>query len=149
MIPSPPRRVHARGAGFTLIEVMVVVAILAILAAFVIPQFMDRPGEARQVRARADIQAVVTALNLYKLDNFSYPATEQGLRALVEKPGGQPEAPNWRTGGYIDRVPRDPWGREYVYLNPGQHGAIDVYSLGADGRPGGEGENADVGNWSD
>ena len=156
MIPSLPPAVHARrhrrramGRGFTLIEVMVVVAILAILASVVVLQVMDRPGEARQAAARADIRTVVSALNLYRLDNYNYPSTEQGLQALSAQPAGQPEARNWRAGGYLDRLPTDPWQREYLYLNPGQHGAIDVYTLGADGRPGGEGENADIGNWSD
>jgi len=152
MIRTPPRTVHAcprRRAGFTLIEVMVVVAILAILASVVVLQVMDRPGEARQAAARADIKTIVNALNLYRLDNYAYPSTEQGLAALVSRPSGEPEARNWRAGGYLDRVPVDPWQREYLYLNPGQRGAFDVYTLGADGRPGGEGENADVGNWSD
>lgn len=144
MIVSTRRPVHA--AGFTLLEIMVVVVILGILAAFVVPRFMDRPGEARQVRAKQDVQAISTALNLYRLDNFGYPTTDQGLQALVSAPS---DVPNWRQGGYLDAVPRDPWGREYVYLNPGQHGEFDVYSLGADGRPGGEGENADVGNWTE
>jgi len=155
MIPSPPRPVHAalpvrtRASGFTLIEVMVVVAILAILASVVVLQVMDRPGEARQAAARADIATVVSALNLYRLDNYAYPSTEQGLQSLSAQPAGQPEARNWRAGGYLDRVPVDPWKREYLYLNPGQRGAIDVYTLGADGRPGGEGENADIGNWDE
>lgn len=150
MIRTPPRTVHARArAGFTLIEVMVVVAILAILASVVVLQVMDRPGEARQAAAKADIKTIVNALNLYRLDNYAYPSSEQGLAALVARPAGEPEARNWRAGGYLDRVPVDPWQREYLYLNPGQRGAFDVYSLGADGRPGGEGENADVGNWSD
>jgi general secretion pathway protein G len=152
MIRTLPRSVHAcrrPGAGFTLIEVMVVVAILAILASVVVLQVMDRPGEARQAAAQADIKTIVNALNLYRLDNYAYPSSEQGLAALVAQPSGEPEARNWRAGGYLDRVPVDPWQREYLYLNPGQRGAFDVYTLGADGRPGGEGENADVGNWSD
>jgi len=136
-----------RAAGFTLIEVLVVVVILAILAAVVVPRVMEHPGEARAVRAKSDLQAIVTALNTYKLDNFAYPSTEQGLRALVQKPSGQPEAPNWKKGGYLDNVPKDPWGREYLYLHPGMHGDIDVYTLGADGKSGGDGENADIGNW--
>lgn len=136
-----------RAGGFTLIEVMVVVVILAILAAVVVPKVMEKPGEARMKRAHADIAAIVTALNTYKLDNFNYPTTEQGLQALVQKPTGQPEAPNWAKGGYLDKTPKDPWNREYLYLRPGAHGDIDVYTLGADGRSGGEGENADIGNW--
>ncbi len=134
--------------GFTLIEIMVVVTIIAILIAIVAPRVMDQPDKAAAVRARADLQALVTALNLYKLDNFTYPSTDQGLQALVAKPGGQPEAPNWKAGGYMDRVPKDPWQRDYVFLSPGQHGEIDVYSLGRDGQPGGEGPAADVGNWT-
>jgi len=141
-----PNRAFAR--GFTLIEIMVVVTIIAILIAIVAPRVMDQPDKAAAVRARADLQALVTALNLYKLDNFTYPSTDQGLQALVTKPGGQPEAPNWKAGGYMDRVPKDPWQRDYVYLSPGQHGEIDVYSLGRDGQPGGEGPAADVGNWT-
>lgn len=138
---------RSRAAGFTLIEVMVVVVILAILAAVVVPKVMEKPGEARVKRAQAGITAIVTALNTYKLDNFNYPSTEQGLQALVSKPAGQSEAPNWAKGGYLDKMPKDPWGREYLYLHPGAHGDIDVYTLGADGRSGGDGENADIGNW--
>jgi general secretion pathway protein G len=137
-----------RVSGFTLIEVLVVVVILAILAAVVVPQVMQHPGEARIARAKADIQAIVTALNTYKLDNFNYPSTEQGLEALVAKPSGSPEAANWRKGGYLDRVPKDPWGRTYLYLQPGTHGEMDVYTLGADGKGGGDGENGDIGNWA-
>ncbi|WP_018233388.1 type II secretion system major pseudopilin GspG [Thioalkalivibrio thiocyanodenitrificans] len=134
--------------GFTLIEVMVVVVILGILAAIVVPRIMDRPDEARVTKARNDIRALESALNLYRLDNFRYPTTDQGLRALVERPGGQPEARNWRSGGYMDRLPTDPWGNHYQYVHPGRHGDIDIYSFGADGRPGGEGINAEIGNWN-
>jgi general secretion pathway protein G len=137
-----------QSAGFTLIEVMVVVAILGILAALVVPRIMDRPDEARIVKARNDIRVLSNQLDLYRLDNFVYPSTDQGLEALVSPPGGQPEAPNWKTGGYLDRLPSDPWGRPYQYLQPGQHGEFDLYSLGADGRPGGEGVNAEIGNWN-
>ena len=137
-----------RHRGFTLIEVMVVVVILSILAALVVPRIMDRPGQARIVKARQDIRAVESALNLYKLDNYAYPTTDQGLEALVSKPSGSPEPRNWRQGGYLDRVPKDPWGEPYRYLNPGVHGEFDLYSLGADNQAGGEGENADIGNWN-
>ena len=144
-IARQPGRRPAR--GFTLIEVLVVVVILGILAAVVVPRFFDKPGQARQARAKADINALVTALNLYRLDNFVYPSTDQGLQALVAKPAGAPEARNWKTGGYLERAQQDPWGRDYLYLSPGQHGEIDVYTLGLDGQPGGEGENEDIGNW--
>ncbi len=135
-------------AGFSLIEILVVVVIIGILAAVVVPRVMDEPDRAKVTRAQQDVQALVTALNMYRLDNHHYPSTEQGLEALVRRPSGQPEAANWRQGGYIDRMPRDPWGREYQYLNPGVHGEIDVWSFGANGMPGGEGINAEIGNWS-
>ncbi len=134
----------ARTGGFTLIEVMVVVVILGILAAIVVPRIMGRPEEARIVKAQQDIRALEAALNLYKLDNYDYPTTDQGLEALVEKPVSAPEPPRWKEGGYIDRLPRDPWQRPYQYLNPGTHGPIDIYSLGPDGQP----SDDDVGNWS-
>ncbi|GIX34452.1 MAG: type II secretion system protein G [Lysobacteraceae bacterium] len=146
--PRPPQP-WRRSAGFTLIEILVVVVILGILATVVVPRFLDKPDEARIARARADIQALTTALNLYRLDNFNYPSTEQGLQALVAPPSGTPAAPNWRKGGYIDRIPKDPWGGEYRYLSPGQRGEFDLYSLGADGQPGGEGAAADIGNWGE
>lgn len=134
--------------GFTLIEVMVVVVILGILAAVVVPRVMDRPDQARITKVQNDIRAMESALNLYRLDNFNYPTTEQGLRALVERPSGD-AARNWRNGGYIDRLQRDPWGNEYQYLQPGRDGRqFDIYSLGADGRPGGVDANADIGNWN-
>jgi general secretion pathway protein G len=133
--------------GFTLIEVMVVIVILGILAALIVPKIMSRPDEARIVAAKQDIGSIVQALKLYKLDNLGYPATEQGLQALVVKPTTAPIPPNWKPGGYLERLPKDPWGKDYLYLNPGQRGEIDVYSLGADGEPGGEGAGADVGNW--
>ena len=137
----------AKENGFTLIEIMVVVVILGILAGFVVPKIMDRPGQAQIVRAKADVHNIVSALNLYKLDNHRYPASDQGLSALVEQPSGNSGTNNWKQGGYLDRIPKDPWGEEYRYLNPGQKGTIDVYSLGADGQEGGEGINADIGNW--
>ncbi len=136
-----------RHSGFTLIEIMVVIVILGILASVVVPRIMDNPDKARVVKAKSDIRALEAALNLYRLDNFQYPSTDQGLRALVEKPGGSPEPRNYKDGGYIDRLPKDPWGNDYEYLNPGRHGDIDIYSLGADGQPGGEGIAADIGNW--
>ncbi len=135
--------------GFTLIEILIVVVILGILAAVVVPRVMDQPDKARVTKARQDIGALTTALNLYRLDNFVLPSTDQGLEALIRRPGGQPAAPNWKAGGYIERLPKDPWGREYQYLNPGAHGEMDVFSYGADGVPGGEGISADIGNWSD
>ena len=133
--------VPARAAGFTLIEVMVVVVILGILAAIIVPKVMDRPDAARITKAKSDLRAIESALNLYKLDNFHYPSTDQGLEALVEKPAGSPEARNWKANGYLDRLPKDPWGNEYQYLQPGQHSEIDIVSLGADGRAGGAGQN--------
>lgn len=147
--PLHANRETALARGFTLIEIMVVVTIIAILIAIVAPRVMDQPDKAAAVRARADIAAITTALNLYKLDNFTYPSTDQGLVALTAQPGGEPEAPNWKSGGYMDRLPKDPWQRDYVYLSPGQHGEIDVYTLGRDGQPGGDGPASDVGNWSD
>lgn len=135
-------------AGFTLIEVMVVVVILGILAAVVVPRIMDKPDEARITKARSDIRAIESALDLYRLDNFVYPSTDQGLEALVSKPAGSPEAKNWKAGGYLARMPTDPWGNPYQYLNPGSHGAVDIFSYGADARPGGEGPEADIGNWN-
>jgi general secretion pathway protein G len=140
---------HARHGGFTFIEIIVAIAILAILAALVVPQVVGRVDDAAVARAKSDVQSLTTALNLYKLDNYTYPSTEQGLEALVAKPAGQPDAPNWKAGGYVERLPKDPWQRDYQYLSPGQHGEIDVYSLGKDGRIGGEGADADIGNWTE
>jgi general secretion pathway protein G len=145
---SKPSRALRRAAGFTLIEVMVVVIILGVLAAIAVPRIMDRPDEARVTKAQHDIRALASALNLYRLDNYRYPTTDQGLEALVEKPVGSPEPRNWKDGGYLDRLPKDPWGNDYQYLSPGEHGEFDLYSLGADARPGGEGVDADIGNWT-
>ncbi|MBX2836494.1 MAG: type II secretion system major pseudopilin GspG [Gammaproteobacteria bacterium] len=137
----------SRQQGFTLIEIMVVVAIIAILGATVVPLIMDRPDQARVVRAKTDIAAMGEALELYKLDNFSYPSTEQGLQALVEKPSGDPEPQNWNSGGYIKKVNKDPWGRDYLYQSPGEGGDFDIISLGKDGAEGGEDFAADITNW--
>lgn len=131
--------------GFTLIEVMVVVVILSILATFIIPKIMGRPDEARVSKVRADLRSVSNALELYRLDNYRYPTTEQGLEALVKKPTIEPLPKNWQ--GYLDRAPEDAWGRAYLYLEPGEHGEYDLYSLGADGETGGEGVSRDIGNW--
>lgn len=131
-------------AGFTLVEVLVVVVILGILAAVVVPRVMSRPDDARAVRAAQDVAAIVAALDMYRLDNYAYPSSEQGLAALVTRPSA---ASGWREGGYLATLPRDPWDREYQYLNPGRHGEIDVWTQGADGKPGGEGIDGDIGNW--
>ena len=136
-----------RQSAFTLIEILVVVAILGILAAIVVPRVMDRPDEAKRIAARADIAALTQALKLYRLDNGFYPATDQGLAALVQKPASNPVPGNWKAGGYLDRLPRDPWGGDYQYLHPGVKGEIDVFSLGADRARGGEGSGADIGSW--
>ncbi|QEP44367.1 type II secretion system protein GspG [Ectothiorhodospiraceae bacterium BW-2] len=131
-------------SGFTLIEVMVVVVILGILAAVVVPRIMDNPDKARVTKAKQDIRALESALNLYKLDNFTYPTTDQGLEALVQPPS---EAKNWKQGGYMASIPKDPWGNDYLYLSPGIQGDIDIFSYGADGRAGGEGPAADIANY--
>jgi len=137
-----------RQAGFTLIEVLVVVVILGLLAALIVPRIMDRPDEARVVAAKSDISAILSALKLYRLDNGTYPTTEQGLQALVKKPTTGDVPPNWKQGGYLERLPKDPWGTDYQYLSPGVYGEIDIFSYGADRKPGGEGYAADIGNWS-
>lgn len=137
-----------RAAGFTLIEVMVVVVILGILAAIVVPRIMDRPDEARIIKVKQDIRVLQSALDLYKLDNYRYPTTDQGLEALVQKPATSPEPPRWKEGGYIDHLPKDPWGHPYQFLSPGQRGGLDIFSLGADGQLGGSGVDADIGNWN-
>jgi len=135
--------------GFTLIELMVVIVILGILAGLIIPRIMGRPEEARRMKARVQIESIETALKLYKLDNGSYPSTEQGLEALVEAPsvGQLPRA--WRDGGYLEkgRVPKDPWDSEFIYLSPGVNSDFDLISYGADGEPGGEDKDKDVNNW--
>lgn len=134
-------------AGFTLIEILVVIVILGILAALVVPRVLERPDEARVVAAKADIATILQALKLYRLDNQRYPTAEQGLAALVARPTAEPIPPNWKPNGYLDRLPSDPWGHPYQYLNPGLRGEIDVYSFGADGLPGGAGVDADIGSW--
>jgi len=136
-----------KNRGFTLLEVLVVVAILGILAALVVPRIMDRPDEAKRVAAKADIGALQQALKLYRLDNGFYPSTDQGLQALVQRPTTQPAPNNWKQGCYLERLPQDPWGGDYQYLSPGVHGEIDIFSFGADRARGGEGNNADIGNW--
>jgi len=135
-----------RQRGFTLIEVMVVIVILGILAALVVPKVMGRPDEARVIAAKQDISAILQALKLYKLDNRRYPTAEQGLTALVSKPAAAPVPDNWKS--YLDKLPLDPWGKPYQYLNPGLKGEVDVMSYGADGQTGGEGVDADIGSWN-
>ncbi|WP_338921498.1 type II secretion system major pseudopilin GspG [Pseudomonas silesiensis] len=147
-----PARKNAPAAqrGFTLIEIMVVVVIIGILGAIVVPQFMSRPDQAKATAARIDIQAISTALEMYRLDNFHYPSTQQGLDALVKRPSGTPTARAWNPQGYLKSLPVDPWGAPYQYLNPGVRsvdGNFDLYSLGSDGMAGGEAHAADIGNW--
>lgn len=132
--------------GFSLIEIMVVVVILGILAALVVPKIISRPDEARVVKAKQDVLAIQNALELYKLDNGFYPSTDQGLMALVEKPTSSPTPGDWKM--YLKSLPKDPWGRDYLYLNPGQHGDVDVFTYGANGQPGGTGIDAEIGNWT-
>lgn len=134
-------------SGFTLIEIMVVVVILGILAALVVPQVMNRPDQAKVTVAKGDIKAIGAALDMYKLDNFAYPSTQQGLEALVSRPSGNPPAKNWSKDGYLKKLPIDPWGSPYQYLSPGSKGTYDLYSLGADGKEGGSDNDADIANW--
>lgn len=131
--------------GFTLVEVMVVVVILAVLAALIVPRVVGRTDEARAVAAMQDIAAIMQSLKLYRIDNSRYPTNDQGLEALVERPTTEPKPGNWKS--YLDKLPKDPWGNTYLYLNPGVHGDIDVFSLGADGQPGGADADADIGSW--
>jgi len=140
------RRRSVRQRGFTLIEIMVVVIIIGILAAIVAPNVIGRVDDAQITKAKAEIANMENALKFYRLDNFNYPSTEQGLEALVTKPA-DPNLKNWKAGGYLDRLPVDPWGNPYLYLSPGNQREIDIYTLGRDGRPGGEGVDADIGNW--
>jgi len=142
--PLPENR---RFHGFTLIELLVVITIISILAALIVPRIMDRPDQARATAARADVNAIMSALKLYKLDNGTYPTNEQGLSALVKKPERGDIPRNWKPGGYLEKLPSDPWGSDYQYIIPGIRGEVDVFSLGADRKPGGEGYDADIGSW--
>ncbi len=139
------QRSAMRNRGFTLLEIMVVVAIIAIMSTVVVVSLIGNVDEARVARAKSDVQSLASALQLYKLDNFTYPTTQQGLEALTTKPSGNPPAPNWKV--YVSTLPLDPWNSPYQYLQPGQRGDIDVYSMGSDKKPGGEGPAADIGNW--
>lgn len=143
------RDLPPRLRGFTLIEIMVVITILGILAALIVPRVVGRTDDARIAAAKQDIASIMQALKLYRLDNGAYPATEQGLKALLAKPTIEPIPSNWKQGGYLERssLPKDPWGNEYKYLNPGLKGEIDVFSYGRDGQSGGEGIDADIGSW--
>jgi len=139
--PPTPRKKR----GFTLIELMVVLVIIGVLAALIVPNVLDRADDARGTAARTDVNNIVQALKLYRLDNQRYPTSEQGLEALIRKPSANPTPGNWRP--YLEKLPNDPWGRPYQYLNPGVKGEIDVMSLGADGKAGGDGNDADIGSW--
>jgi general secretion pathway protein G len=142
-----PAGIKPRAPGFTLVEILVVIVILGILAALVVPRIIERPDQARVTAAKADIATLMQALKLYRLDNQRYPTSEQGLNALVAKPTLPPVPANWKPNGYLERLPLDPWGNPYQYLNPGLRGEIDVFSFGADGQPGGTGYDADIGSW--
>ncbi|MDN3679553.1 type II secretion system major pseudopilin GspG [Vibrio tapetis subsp. quintayensis] len=141
-------KMNKKQSGFTLLEVMVVVVILGVLASVVVPNLLGNKEKADQQKAITDIVALENALDMYKLDNSVYPTTDQGLEALVSKPSASPEPRNYRNDGYIRRLPNDPWGNEYQYLSPGDNGNIDIFTLGADAQEGGEGAQADIGNWN-
>ena len=134
--------------GFSLIEILVVLVIMGLLISVVAPTVLNSADDARVQKAQADFKAIETALKIYRLDNFVYPSTEQGLVALIEPSTLSPEPRNFKDGGYLQEMPLDPWGREYLYLSPGENGEVDLFSYGADGLPGGEGQNKDLGNWS-
>ncbi|HEY7883978.1 MAG TPA: type II secretion system major pseudopilin GspG [Cellvibrionaceae bacterium] len=136
-----------RQRGFSLIEIMVVVVIIGLLASIVAPMVLDRADEARVNKVIADFSSIQTALNLYRIDNYVYPSSEQGLEALVTRPTATPVPRNWRSTGYLDSVPVDPWGNDYLYISPGETREYDIYTLGADGVTGGEGQNADISVW--
>ncbi len=136
---------RARSRGFTLIELMVVLVIIGVLAALIVPNVLDRADDARATAARTDVNNLMQSLKLYRLDNQRYPSAEQGLQALVARPAATPVPPNWKR--YLEKLPNDPWGRPYQYVNPGVKGDVDVFSFGADGQSGGEGKDADVGSW--
>lgn len=138
-----------RDAGFSLLELMVVVVILSILALAIVPRIIDRPDQARVTRAKTDISVLQEAVNLYRLDNLRYPSTEQGLEALITRPTSEPAPANYADGGYIQALPTDPWGAAYQYLSPGVHGDFDIFTFGADGARGGDGVNADIGTWTE
>ncbi len=140
---------RSSAAGFSLLELMVVVVIMSILALVIMPRIIDRPDQARVARVKSDLAVLSGALKLYKLDNFRYPTTEQGLRALIDPPTTAPVPQNYAQNGYIDRLPVDPWGSEYQYLQPGVHDEIDIFTLGADGVSGGSGMDSDIGSWSE
>jgi general secretion pathway protein G len=141
-------RPNQSARGFTLIEVLIVVVILGILAGLIVPRIMDSPDKARVVAAKNDIQAIMSGLKMYRLDNGAYPSAGQGLEALVKKPETGDVPRNYKPGGYLEHLPKDPWGSDYQYLNPGVHGEVDVFSFGADHQPGGDGYNADIGTWN-
>jgi general secretion pathway protein G len=136
-------------AGFSLVEILVVLVIMGLLISVVAPTVLNRADEARVQKAQADFKAIETALKIYRLDNYVYPTTEQGLEALVEPSTLDPEPRNFKQGGYLEEVPVDPWGKPYLYLSPGEHGEIDIYTYGADGLSGGEDQAADIGNWKE